>query len=381
MEKLFDIIDSLSGEYVEFLTDICNIESKSDNKEGLDRVWEIIKSHGIQRSYDIKELILEKAGNVLSLTYNPKGEKPHVCLSAHMDTVFDKGEFGYPPVKRAGDMLYGPGVIDCKGGITVSLLAIDALRRYGYNDRPVKFILQSDEEVESVNSEGKTIEFMINEAKGGAAFFNCEGKTKGFITTKRKGIIRLCLDIKGKAAHAGDYFEGISAIREASYKIIDLEGKSLKGGITYNCGVIHGGTALNVVPDTCKVYIDVRINNQEEYEFAMEEVKKTAAAVFVQGTSCEVLHVSHRKPMERTGANVSLFNHINKVSRKYGFGEHKECFSNGGSDAAYTTLAGIATVDDVGPIGGKYHTKEEWCYIPSIAESAKLLAASIIELD
>ena len=113
----------------------------------------------------------------------------------------------------------------------------------------------------------------------------------------------------------------------------------------------------------------------------MEEIKKTAAAVFVQGTSCEVLHVSHRKPMERTGANVSLFNHINKVSRKYGFGEHKECFSNGGSDAAYTTLAGIATVDDVGPIGGKYHTKEEWCYIPSIAESAKLLAASIIELD
>jgi glutamate carboxypeptidase len=69
------------------------------------------------------------------------------------------------------------------------------------------------------------------------------------------------------------------------------------------------------------------------------------------------------------------------VSEKYSFGTNLEFFSNGGSDAAYTTLAGIPTADDVGPTGGKYHTKEEWCYIPSITESAKIIAASIIEMN
>jgi glutamate carboxypeptidase len=380
MKALFNIIDGLADEYVEFLIDICNIESKSDNKEGLDRVYEIIKEHGESRGYEIKELILEKAGNVLSLTYNPEGKEKPVCLSAHMDTVFNKGEFGYPPVRREGDRLIGPGVFDCKGGIAVSLLVLDALRRFGYDKRPVKFILQSDEEVQSVPSEGKTIEFMINEAKGAAAFFNCEGKIPGFITTKRKGILRLCLEIKGKASHAGSYFEGVSAVKEAAYKILDLEGKSQKGGITYNCGVIHGGTALNVVPDICKVYIDIRVNDKAEYDTAMEEVKKTARKSFVEGTSCTIEVLSDRAPMVRTEENVKLFEHINGVSQKYGFGKVDEFFSGGGSDAAYTTLAGIPTVDDVGPEGGKYHTKEEFCVIPSIAQSAKLLAASIIEL-
>ena len=80
MKALFNIIDGLADEYVEFLIDICNIESKSDNKEGLDRVYEIIKEHGESRGYEIKELILEKAGNVLSLTYNPEGKEKPVCI-------------------------------------------------------------------------------------------------------------------------------------------------------------------------------------------------------------------------------------------------------------------------------------------------------------
>ncbi len=381
MKRLFDIIDSLSEEYVSLLTEMCEIESKSDDKAGVDRVCALIKEHGRQKGYTVNELKLEKAGDVASLTYNPDGERELVCVSAHMDTVFDKGEFGYPPVKRIGDRLVGPGVIDCKGGIAVALMVLDALRIYGYKRRPVKLILQSEEEVESVLSGGKTLEFMINEAKGAAAFFNCECRAAGYITTKRKGIIRLYLDVKGKAAHAGDYFEGASAVREAAYKIIELEKKSVRDGITYNCGVVKGGTALNVVPDSCKVFIDVRINDQAEFDFAVNEINKTARAVVTEGTICEVVPISDRKPMVRTDANVLLFGHINRVSQKYGFGAMREFFSNGGSDAAYTTLAGIPTVDDMGPVGGKYHTKEEWCLIPSIAESVKIIAASIMEMD
>ena len=91
-----------------------------------------------------------------------------------MDTVFPKGSFGYPPTKIDGDYVYGPGVNDCKGNIAVELLAMEALKECGYTERPVKLILQSDEEVNSFLSDQKTLEFMVEEAKGSAAFLNAE---------------------------------------------------------------------------------------------------------------------------------------------------------------------------------------------------------------
>ncbi|MBQ6183451.1 MAG: M20/M25/M40 family metallo-hydrolase [Clostridia bacterium] len=380
MKELFSQIDSLAGGYKEFLKEICSIESKSEDKEGVDAVCTAVCEKARALGFGVKRRRIENAGDVASITYENGGKLPPVCISAHMDTVFAKGEFGYPPVKEEDGRLKGPGVIDCKGGIAVGMLVLESLKRAGYSERPVKLILQSDEEVESVNSGMETIRFMLEESAGASAFFNCECREEGKLTTGRKGIIRLYLEVKGRAAHAGDYFEGRSAIREAAYKIIELEQKSVKDGITYNCGVIEGGTALNVVPDICRVYIDVRIRSTAEYDYAMSVLEEVASHVCVEGTVCRVVKISDRKPMERTEANVKLFEHINAVAQKYGFGEMKEFYSNGGSDAAYTTLAGIPTVDDIGPIGDNYHTKDEWCDISSIAGSAKLIAASICEM-
>ena len=83
--------------------------------------------------------------------------------------------------------------------------------------------------------------------------------------------------------------------------------------------------------------------------------------------------------MERTEQNVELFRHVDRVCRKYGFGPMTENFSNGGSDAAYSTLMGIPTIDDIGVIGDNYHSLNEWCSISSIAESAKIIALSILD--
>ena len=47
----------------------------------------------------------------------------------------------------------------------------------------------------------------------------------------------------------------------------------------------------------------------------------------------------------------------------------------GGSDAAYTTQAGIPTVDSLGVDGGKIHSPQEFAYIESLVDCAKRLAA------
>lgn len=380
MNELFAVIDGLAKKYEDFLEEICNMESKTDDKEGVDAVCARLLQEGNRLGLVIHEKKFEKAGNVASLTYNPDGKLPMVCLSAHMDTVFKRGEWGYPPVRREDGKLIGPGVHDCKGGFAVSFLVMEALQKIGYTDRPVRLILQSEEEMQSVLSGKETIRFMTDEAKGAAAFFNLEGRKPGVVVTKRKGIIRLCLEVHGKAAHCGDYFDGRSAIREAAFKILQIEAMSVKDSITYNCGMIEGGTAMNVIPDICKVYIDVRVNDEDEYNNAIRVLQNIVSIPEVEGTKCELHIISDRKPMVRTEQNVRLYEHMRDVSMRYGFGELEQGASNGGSDAAYTTIAGIPSIDDFGTVGGSYHTKQEWCLLSSIAESAKIIAASIVDL-
>ena len=378
--RLFQIIDERAPAYAAFLEELCAIESKSDNKEGVDRVCEAVTRKGRELGFAVVDAPQEKAGNAASILYEPDPSAPLICVSAHMDTVFRAGAFGYPAVRKEGDRLKGPGVMDCKGGIAIGMLLLDAFQQVGYRDHAVKLILMSEEEIQCILSGGKTLEFLREEAKGAAAFFNLEGREPGKITTSRKGIIRACMTVRGRAAHAGDYFEGASAIRSAAYKIIRLEKQSVRDGITYNCGMIEGGTAMNVIPDICKVRIDVRVRSDAEYRKAMDVLHRVAAVEDVPGTEAEVSVISTRIPMERTEANVRLFRHIAKVCQKYGFGDMEENHSNGGSDAAYATEMGIPTVDDLGVIGDHYHSLQEWCSLPSIAESAKIIAASILEL-
>lgn len=54
---------------------------------------------------------------------------------AHLDTVHPAGSF--PDLLKAAPEggLYGPGIVDCKGGVAVALLAMAALEAAGVSVR------------------------------------------------------------------------------------------------------------------------------------------------------------------------------------------------------------------------------------------------------
>lgn len=378
-KKVFDKIDELADKYLNVLIDSCNIESKSEDKEGVDKVGEYFAKIASDLGYVIKKKEFEKAGNVYSFTLNPDGEKKQISLSGHMDTVHMKGSFGNPAVRVEGDMVYGPGVNDCKGNIAVELLAMEALKECGYNERPVKLILQSDEEVNSSLSEQKSLEFMVEEAKGSAAFLNAEniGKERR-LSVGRKGITSHKITIHGKKIHAGACTAGVNALKEAAYKLIEFEKDNDINGITFNCGILNGGTASNIVPDLCEMYVEYRFKTMEQKKVADEKFKKIAETSFVPGSICEVERISNRLPLEPDEKNMALVEKINKICKDIGLEPFGTAESAGGADSAYPSLAGIPTVDSIGIEGADCHTINERARISSMAEMAKVAAAIII---
>jgi len=373
-EKLREKIDELYPHYIKVWEDVCNIESPTNYKEGVDKVCQYFCDMAKNRGWEVEILKQEVSGNAACITMNPDSTEDAICFSGHMDTVHPIGLFGNPPVRKDDKNIYGPGVIDCKGGCVSSFLAMDALFKAGYKKRPVKLILQSDEEISSKTSGLETVEFMKEKAKGAVAFLNTEpiGKCKAVLETK--GILRFRINIKGIAAHSSRCYKGASAILEASHKIIELEKMKNPDGLTFSCGVIEGGTVANTVPEKCSFIVDIRFKNRAEKEKAERIINEVTEKTWVEGCVAEFEKISSRPAMEYSEKNVRLLEKLNEIYKESNLSVLEPISVNGGSDAAYITEAGIPCIDGFGTDGGYMHSEKEYGEKESLKTSAEYLA-------
>lgn len=380
MNKVFDYIEKNKDKYLDFWIDICNAEGVAEDKKAMDAVADKIEAFARGLNIFVERVPFDTCGDFLIVDTLHNADEKGVCFLAHMDTVHKKGAFGYPPVKVENDRIIGPGVIDCKGGVPIALLAMMALIDSGY-DKNCRLLLTSDEEVSNRLGGEKEMDVIRRATEGFKAAFNCEVGREGEAVVSRKGILRYRMDITGKASHAGiDYFSGASAIHEAANKILALESKSQKGGITYNCGIINGGTMPNIVPAHCDITVDIRVSNSDELVIAKAVLEEIASRSFVEGTKTELTLISQRQPMLYNEDTKKLFLHLKSVSEKYSLGTLAPIESGGGSDSAYTQLAGVPSICAVGATGDFCHTVNEFAYISSLESRAKLLAAATIEM-
>ncbi|MBQ7335812.1 MAG: M20/M25/M40 family metallo-hydrolase [Clostridia bacterium] len=380
MQPVFDRIDALFNQYLTFWMDICNLESPTSSKAGVDAVGAFCRARAEQLGWECEVCPQAVSGDALCLTMNPSAQQPPVVLSSHMDTVHPIGLFGTPATHCDGENIYGPGVADCKGGIVAAFLAMDALQQCGYTARPVRLILQSDEEVSSATSNKETVKFMAEKARGCVAFLNGEPSTEGKLTVERKGIIRYIFEIHGKAAHSSICYDGVSAIAETAHKILELEKWKDKDGITGTCSIINGGSAANTVPEICTLTVDVRYKTAAELEEVKQRVREIADTSYVSGTTCKLTVKSERVSMEKTLKNIELFHKINRIYTQNGLSEVEPKAANGGSDAADMTSYGIPCLDGFGVRGGRIHSRDEYAVISSLGDSAKRMAAIICDI-
>lgn len=382
VKDVFKYIDNRKEEYKQFLKEFVSIESLTADKEGVDKAGKYIVDFAKDHGFKTKVKEFPKAGNGAVITMNEEAKLPTVAFLGHIDTVHEKGKFGYPVVRESEDKLFGPGITDMKGGIAIALLAMQGLRDAGYKERPIKLILIGDEEVSESLSGQDGVDFICDESRGSVAAINCEGSEDlDYVTVGRKGSVRFKVDVTGKASHAGQFYaDGISAIKEAAHKILAIEAKSDPENITYNCGIINGGTVPNMVPEKCSFVLYNRYVTMEQREELFNHIETIVNKSFIPGTKSEKVIIAQRPPMEITDKNMMLFEYIRKISLQYGFGDKKWKLEKGGSDSSYTSMIGVPSVCSMGILGGRIHSKEEFAITETLCSQAKLLTAIVHEM-
>ena len=346
-------------------------ESPSSDKVAVDRVGALVADEARSLGADVKIVPVMDSGNHLMARWG-EGEGG-ILLMCHMDTVFPIGTLEKMPYREADGRTYGPGVLDMKSGIVISLAAIGMLQNRGGLKRPVTLLCTSDEEVGSLTSEDLIVEL----AKGSELVLVLEpALPDGSLKTWRKGVGEFWVKAKGRAAHAGgEHADGRNAIEEMSHQVIAIqEMTDYEKGTTLNVGVMHGGTVSNVVPKEAIAQVDVRVMQPAEWERV--EAEMMALDPVLEGTSLEISGELNRPPMPFDETMKATFEKVQAIGAEIGL-ELKAGGTGGGSDANFVAPLGIPVLDGLGAIGEGLHSEREFIFTDSLEERAYLLAAII----
>ncbi|WP_026672034.1 M20 family metallopeptidase [Alkalihalobacterium bogoriense] len=372
-------VQSKEKQMLLLLKSLVNIDSGSYDKNGVDKVGNVLKTKYEELGYNVQTVQQKEVGNHLIISH-PEVEKPSIFIAGHMDTVFGKGTVAKRPFSIIGDRAYGPGVIDMKASLVSLLFALEALKKAGSDAyKHVKIILNSDEEIGS----GSSRKLIEKEAQNTSYALIMEPARKdGSLVTARRGNGRYTIQVFGKAAHSGiEPEKGRSAIEELAYKIVKLhELNDYEHGISVNVGIIEGGNAVNTVSSRAVGHIDVRVSTPEQVEEMEHKIEAVCATTDVKGTKITLSGDISRPPMLKTKQIEKLLSIVKEVGHELGI-KIKDTKTGGGSDAAFTAALGIPTIDGLGPIGGNTHSEKEYLEIPSLTERTLLLAKLIERLS
>jgi len=313
--------------------------------------------------------------NVRARFHHAKAGAPGILVMGHLDTVHPLGTLAALPWRIDGERLYGPGVLDMKGGVFVALSAMRALQRAGVaTPLPVTFLLTCDEEIGSPS----TRDLIEREAaRHNYVLVPEPARRDGGVTTGRYAIARYKLTATGRPSHAGARpGAGLSAIREVAHHIIAIDAMS-KDESTLSCGVVRGGQWVNCVAASASF----EILNMSKTEVALAETHERLAALEPANPRLRLhLEVGVRRPLWTTSErDFALYEVARSIAGELCF-ELPHQSSPGGSDGNFTGALGITTLDGLGPRGNGTHTLDEHLLIPSLPERGRLLAGLLSRL-
>ncbi|KQO03967.1 MULTISPECIES: succinyl-diaminopimelate desuccinylase [unclassified Arthrobacter] len=219
------------------------------------------------------------------------GRAERVILAGHIDTVplpTAGGSRGTVPSTWDGDVLYGRGATDMKGGVAVQLALAAALTD---PTRDITFVFYDHEEVEaSLSGLGRVAasfpDWLV------ADFAVLLEPTDGTVEGGCNGTARFDVRVAGRASHSARAWMGVNAIHGAAEILVRLRDHEPAtvhvDGLDYreslNAVKIVGGTAGNVIPDSAVIEVNYRFAPDKSPEQAEEYVRALLEGFEVERT-------------------------------------------------------------------------------------------------
>lgn len=307
---------------------------------------------------------------------HPRQGEPGILVLGHFDTVHPVGTLEKLPFRRDGEICYGPGICDMKGGNYLALEALRQLYRAGIETPvPVTVLFTSDEEIGSP----ATRELIEATAKDMRAVLVPEpGIDGGGMTSGRYAIARYDLVATGRPSHAGARLsEGRSAIREMARRILQIEEMSGED-CTFSVGVVHAGRWVNCVSSRAEAEVLSMAKRQEDLDGGVERI--LALTNTEADVRFEVARGVTRPVWEPSPATLALVERASALAKSIGIDVYHKS-QGGGSDGNFTGAMGIPTLDGLGVEGDAMHTLQEHLRVETLASRGRIFAGLLATLD
>ena len=177
--------------------------------------------------------------------------QPGVVLSTHLDCVPP-----FFPSRREGGLLHGRGACDAKGIAAAQVGAFERLRAAGETRVGLLFVVGEERGSHGAHA--------ANKVPPGSRYLVNGEPTDSRLGAATRGVFRVKLVARGRAAHSSHPEQGESAIEKLVDAIVALRTLRLPvsptlGATTYTVGLIDGGVAPNVVPPYASAEVNFRI--------------------------------------------------------------------------------------------------------------------------
>jgi len=393
-QKIVAYVDAHAADAVNLLEKVVNIDSATQNLQGVKRVGEVFKSEfeaiGLSARWLDMPPEMNRAGHLLAETNGSRGKR--ILLLGHIDTVLQGEHF-----RREGNKAYGNGSSDMKGGDVVLLYALKALAYVGaLKDTRIIVMLTGDEE-----AAGRPVETsrgdMISAAKRSDLALSFEGAHGVDATVGRRGSSSWTLEVSGATGHSSQIFKermGSGAILEAA-RILNQFYEQFHNdkNFTFNPSLIIGGTEAtlngtsgtatgktNVVPQKVIIRGDLRFSNEEQKEAARAKMRAIVTANLPR-TAAKINFEDGIPAMPATEGNYALLNQLSHVSQDLGFGNvgTVDPADRGAGDIAYVSHL-ISGLDGMGADGAGAHAPGESVILDSMPMLTKRAAILIYRL-
>lgn len=321
------------------------------------------------------------SGNVIAhFSGNAPGAAP-MLLSAHMDTVMP-GE-GVTPVLE-GTILRTDGRTvlggDDKSGVAIICEVLRVMREAQLPCGDIDVVFTICEEAGLLGA--KHLDASRLRARTGLVL---DSDSVGFLFTRAPAANRLEFEIEGLAAHAGMCPEkGINAIQIAAQAIAKMRLGRIDSETTANLGVIQGGSAVNIVPDSVQLGGEARSHSEEKLEQQtrhMLDCLEEAASRFAldldgkRYTGKVTARIQRKYDRMDVAEGARIVQLVCRAARNLGM-EVKTTATGGGCDANVLNKKGLQ-VANLATGMREIHTVHEWLDLNDLYISAQIVLETV----